>query len=268
LSPLRPDGWLDPHRILPSVELSPFVHHFWLLRWSLRKPYVGEALPHPIASLIVESVAGEARASIRGVHTGRLSKQLEGEGQVFGISFRPAMFQPILDASMATLTNRYVSVSEVLGDEVDCAARTIFSHTSRATRLDMAGELEGMVARAEQLVGRLLPQSTHEAARFRDLVEHMARERELLSVEQAAMLAGVNVRSLQRCFRKFVGVTPKRVIQRYRLLEAAEQLKASSPPDLAALAATLGYADQAHFTRDFTLVIGQTPRAFVRKLRH
>jgi AraC-like DNA-binding protein len=62
-----------------------------------------------------------------------------------------------------------------------------------------------------------------------------------------------------------VGVSPKWVIRRYRLQEAAEQLKGRRPPTLAALAASLGYADQPHFARDFKLTVGQTPRAFARE---
>ena len=55
------------------------------------------------------------------------------------------------------------------------------------------------------------------------------------------------------------------VVQRYRLHEAAAQLASRHPPALAALAAlaaSLGYADQAHFTRDFKRMVGETPRSF------
>jgi AraC-like DNA-binding protein len=99
-------------------------------------------------------------------------------------------------------------------------------------------------------------------ARTRDLVEHMAADRSLLRVEDAAALLGAPPRTLQRRFRRDVGVGPKWVIRRYRLHEAAEQLKGPSPPPLAALAAALGYADQEHFARDFKAVVGRTPAAF------
>jgi AraC-like DNA-binding protein len=49
------------------------------------------------------------------------------------------------------------------------------------------------------------------------------------------------------------------VIRRYRMHEAAAQLRSKTPPPLAELAASLGYADQAHFTRDFKSVVGRTP---------
>jgi AraC-like DNA-binding protein len=272
LSSLAADGWFDPRRILPSLELSPFVHHFWSLRWALRTPYLGEVLPHPTVSLLVESRAGVQHAEIRGVHTGRFSRRLEGEGQVFGIAFRPAMFQPILGASMASLTDRIVPVEQVLGAKTDARVRAIHAAVGRvasrcAAALERELELQTMVHSAEALLGELLPRTALEVTRWRDLVERMAGERSLLSVEAASQAAGLNVRSLQRSFRRYVGATPKWVIQRYRLLEATEQLKGSSQPDLAALAASLGYADQAHFTRDFTVMVGQTPGSFARNAR-
>jgi AraC-like DNA-binding protein len=87
-------------------------------------------------------------------------------------------------------------------------------------------------------------------------------DRSLLRVEHVAKAFGVGERSLQRLFRKYVGVSPKWVIRRYRLHEAAEQLKRPTPPALAELATALGYADQAHFAREFKQVVGRTPRDF------
>jgi AraC-like DNA-binding protein len=73
------------------------------------------------------------------------------------------------------------------------------------------------------------------------------------------------MRALQRCFRTYVGLSPKAVIRRYRLHEEAAQLGGPNPPTLAALAASLGYADQAHFGRDFKRTVGETPRSFASR---
>jgi AraC-like DNA-binding protein len=51
---------------------------------------------------------------------------------------------------------------------------------------------------------------------------------------------------------------------RYRLHEAVERLKGPKPPSLAALAADLGYTDQAHFARNFKAVVGRTTAEFAR----
>ena len=57
-------------------------------------------------------------------------------------------------------------------------------------------------------------------------------------------------------------MTPKWLIQRRRLHDAVERLKAGLT-SLADLASELGYADQAHFTHDFRTVTGLTPGEFL-----
>ncbi|CAN5339281.1 hypothetical protein BH09MYX1_BH09MYX1_14680 [soil metagenome] len=162
------------------------------------------------------------------------------------------MFQPLLCASMSTLTNRVVPISRVFGSEADAWSRAVHSVPDVAAKIALAEAF---------LVSRLPPWKA-DVARLRDLVERMAIDRSLLRVEDVAAVASLDVRALQRAFRTYVGVSPKWVIGRYRLHEAAEQLKSVHPPALAELAASLGYADQAHFARDFKLVVGRTPRTF------
>jgi AraC-like DNA-binding protein len=77
----------------------------------------------------------------------------------------------------------------------------------------------------------------------------------------------MNERSLQRLTARRIGLSPKWLVQRRRLHEAAELLRAGDPPDLAQLALQLGYVDQAHFGRDFRTVTGLTPGRFVREPR-
>jgi AraC-like DNA-binding protein len=63
-------------------------------------------------------------------------------------------------------------------------------------------------------------------------------------------------------FGDYVGVSPKWVMRRARLHEAALRADGGEPVDWAALAADLGYADQAHLTREFTATIGVPPSRY------
>ncbi len=58
-----------------------------------------------------------------------------------------------------------------------------------------------------------------------------------------------------------LGLTPRWLVQRRRLHEAADRLRRGET-DLAGLAAYLGYADQAHLSREFKAVTGSTPASF------
>lgn len=77
----------------------------------------------------------------------------------------------------------------------------------------------------------------------------------------------MSLRQLQRLFREYVGVSPKWVIQRYRLLDAAERVAAGTTIDWADLSLDLGYADQAHFIRDFKKLVGRSPAEYARSVR-
>jgi len=87
--------------------------------------------------------------------------------------------------------------------------------------------------------------------------------KDLTRVEQLVERTGMSPRALQRLFREYVGVTPKWVLQRLRLHEAAERM-IDGAGDWASLALDLGYFDQAHFIADFRKLVGTTPAEYAR----
>jgi AraC-like DNA-binding protein len=56
------------------------------------------------------------------------------------------------------------------------------------------------------------------------------------------------------------------VLARYRLQDAAAAID-DGVEDLAGLAASLGWFDQAHFSREFRSVVGMTPSAYLARAR-
>ena len=99
-----------------------------------------------------------------------------------------------------------------------------------------------------------------EVNRIMDLI---LADREITKVEDLVRHSGVGKRTLQRLFSEYVGVSPKWVINRYRLHEALERVAAGESVDWTSLAQDLGYFDQAHFIRDFKKLVGKTPTEYV-----
>jgi transcriptional regulator GlxA family with amidase domain len=95
----------------------------------------------------------------------------------------------------------------------------------------------------------------------------MFGDRTLVRVDQVAREAAMSTRSLQRLFAGYVGLSPKAVLARYRLQDAAASIDAGEVTDLAGLAAELGWFDQAHFSRDFRSVVGMPPSAYLARAR-
>jgi AraC-like DNA-binding protein len=74
-------------------------------------------------------------------------------------------------------------------------------------------------------------------------------------------------RWLQQLFRDYLGIGLKWLLQRHRLLVAAEQIRENEPPNWAEIAYDLGYSSQSHFITDFKKVLGVTPLDYRKNLR-
>ena len=101
---------------------------------------------------------------------------------------------------------------------------------------------------------------------IQELVDWIVAGREVTRVEQVASRAGMPTRSVQRLFQQSVGAGPKWVIQRSRLHEATSRLTGGQDSAMD-VAHALGYADQAHVSRDFKRVVERTPAAYARAAR-
>jgi AraC-like DNA-binding protein len=243
------DGRVHLARYLPSQPIDAFVEQYWTVRWELsgQPPFTPATLPYPSIHLVLEQ--GEWR--LTGVPTARFERTLDGDGAVFGIKFRPGGFRPLIQRSVSDLTDRVVPARQVLSfaDDLSEVLQTV----------DWSDE--SMVDRVELILRAHLPNPDTRTALATRLVDAIAADRAIVRVEQVVALSGVGHRALQRLFREYVGVSPKWVIQRYRLFEAAERL-ASGESDGARVAHELGYFDQAHFIRDFKSMVGRSPGTF------
>ena len=111
---------------------------------------------------------------------------------------------------------------------------------------------------------KVLPPPDPQVERIHSILQSLHQDARLTQVRDLAERAGMSERTLQQLFSEYVGVTPKWVIRRYRLHEAADQLANGADVDLAELAHGLGYFDQAHFTRDFRRLVGKAPAEYRR----
>lgn len=94
------------------------------------------------------------------------------------------------------------------------------------------------------------------------VVASMLEDRSLVRVDQVTRLHGVSARTLQRLFRHYVGMSPKWVLTRYRLHDAASRLEREEGVPIGAVAADAGYFDQAHFCHEFKALLGLTPAEY------
>ncbi len=240
-------------RYAPSPELSAFVRHYWIVRWDLRgkEPFRQEVLQYPCINLVFE----KGKTNIYGVNRGKSVQILEGRGCVLGVMFQPGGFHPFYRKPVSLLTDRSVNVREVFGERADAAERDILS----------AENDQQMVTQAERFLRERMPERDEHVGLVSSIVDGIIADRGIVKVDDAARKFRMNKRTMQRLFHEYVGVSPKWVIQRSRIQEAALRAADGEPPDWAKLAADLGYFDQAHFIKDFKTVVGCSPEQYAKQ---
>lgn len=241
-------------RYHPSSDLDPYVEHYWSVAWDFRgvEPGTVEVLSHPSAHLVFERRRG---GRITGVPRRKFTRQLAGAGSVFGVKFRPGGFYPFLGAPLSSLTDTTVPIEDVFGEHGRALAGRMRSARTDARRIRLVEAF---------LRSRSAPVDPR-AVEVAQLVYAASEHRDILKVEDLAARSGLTIRALQRLFARYVGVSPKWVIQRYRLHEAAAQLASADGVSQADLAASLGYSDQAHFVRDFKAMVGTPPARYAQR---
>ncbi|PJZ41993.1 AraC family transcriptional regulator [Leptospira kmetyi] len=242
-------------RYLPSERLQSLIEHHWTVRWDLRgkEPYLAQTLPHPSVHIVFE----KGRSRIQGIIEGKFSHLLEDEGFVWGIKFKPGAFYPFFQKPIRTFTNQSIPIESVFSVDVSKLEGSILAAKNDDQRIEIA----------ESVLFQKLPEIEENVFWIQEVVQLILEKKEILRAEDVAQKVGVNLRTLQRLFNRYVGVSPKWVIQRYRLHEAADRLENGENVDGSRLALDLGYFDQAHFIKDFKSMIGISPEKYSKNLK-
>lgn len=256
------------HRVLREAvptdgPLSVWVRHVWSLAWEIPVPAASTVvIPHPTVHLTLESGPdGEVRhghrmpaALLHGVPMRRFAPALPVPGWVVGLHLVPGAAFDLIGCPAHSWTGRVVSWPEVWpGWDFE--------------GVDRAGgprpRAEAMRALAAAVIGERRPSPDGQRARS---VERLVRtDRTIGSVEDLAQRMAMPVRRLQRLSRDHLGVSPRWLLRRARVLDAHELLS-TTDLDIAEIAHRLGWYDQAHLTRDYTAIAGIPPARLRRTL--
>ncbi|WP_416983255.1 AraC family transcriptional regulator [Streptomyces sp. T028] len=242
-------------RHLPAEPLRRHVETYWLIDWDLPEPYASHVVPHPAVNLTFQwdEDEGPPYGELTGVALGLYTRKLTGRGRVCGVKFHPGGFRPYAPAlPVSHWTGRALPAQDVFPQADADTARSVVTQADDRAR----------VAALDAFLLSLGPEPDPRADRAVELVRHIRTDRTVRRVDDLAHAEGLSVRSLQRLFAAYVGVSPKSAILRYRFHEALEAAGTGGDLDWAALAADLGYADQAHLVRVFKATVGVSPTAY------
>jgi AraC-like DNA-binding protein len=210
----------------------------------------GLVLPDACSDLIWERGVG---GYVAGPDTGPARPMIKPGTVIVGVRFRPSAGGQVLKTPLSEIANQRVPLADLLPP----VARRL------PPALDPAEAADRVLAITGALIADGAPDRA--MARAAVLLRDPAARAEAVAAE-----IGLSERQFRRRSQAAAGYGPKtlqRVLRFHRFVRLLDAAPARTPPDLAALAAKAGYADQAHLTRECSALSGFTPAALARVRR-
>jgi AraC-like DNA-binding protein len=172
-------------------------------------------------------------------------------GAVAGVSFRPGAAAAVLGVPMTELTDRHVTIDELWGSRGRALHQRLLavadpSAVLRILEQDLIARLQRPLLIHPAVAGAL---ALHSTAWSSSRVTDIQRQ------------AGYSHKHFIDVFRSAVGLAPKHYLRVKRFTAVLRRL-ASGSADLADLAASVGYSDQSHMSREFRDFAGITPTQY------
>ena len=245
----------------PDPDIAEVVENFWHVRWRLEpgETIAQQIIAAPAITLSIEQGDVPAPLVITGVYGSAWMREITGSGKVLGIRLRPAGLAVVSDLQPAAIADATVPVTEALDARLSALLAGIGNASDPRDQVEAATArirmaLRERPLRAEQRLANAV------VAELTDRVHSRAGS-------SLAERFRVSERTIQRALQRTLGQGPKWVSRWVRLQEVARRLSDDPEPDVAAIAADLGYSDQAHLVNDFRAAVGTTPGAYRRSLR-
>ena len=251
---------------VPAAALRPYVLQYWEGTFNGMPSAVLEqkVLPSGYIELVLH--LSEARCELKvqsgwetsaafslvGFWTTPFLLQFRDKVQTFAIRFKPEAVYFIFGIPAAEFINCSANLEDTFGS----------CFTSFCYQIEALKTVEERIQLTDTyLLNRLKKAQNRESyvQRAAELIRHQGGE---TTVESLSQEVCISTRQLEREFKNKLGLSPKSYMRIARLNKVMELLNQKSFKSLAQLSYYCGYADQAHFIREFKQLTGELPSLY------
>ncbi len=252
----------------PSSILEKIVDTYWYNAFdNSREQYckLQRRLPYGMAELIIHLnqnrsegfLNGQWRpfpeACLAGVMEGPVLWRMPGQTALFGIRFKPESIVKLFGFSIKGLANTFIDADFFLNKEISSIIKNIQEVSDNPLRIFfMEAFLLNQIRRFEY---------TNNC--FSTALDLIRNTNQIYSVDELSRAVYISERQLQRVFKGNLGVGPKSYIQIIRFRKIYDLLQTTPSVSCHDVVFNFGYADQAHFIRDFKAFSGKTPKGIL-----
>lgn len=247
---------LSIRQFVPSQpDLVPWLEHVWMVAWDMPggQQHMQRTVPFPLFNLVVDQRRGSA---LFGCTRSYFEYPLQGSGWVVGFRFKSAFQGAFHDGPAVELTDGFAPATSFLAPDILQPLEGVNGRLP--TREDIAASLRNLCDVAKPV--------SDVARRVNQMTAFIEAHGDLFRVADLATEFSLTERTLQRQFEAHLGMTPKAVIERFRIHNTLANC-ASGEETFSDLALQLGYFDQSHFINAFKRIVGCSPADYAKRLR-
>lgn len=247
-------------RIEPSKELSTYIECYWVVE-SDQPPHTQKIIPDGFPEMIFHygdpyeiNLGGTWEQQGKALIAGQISQHFllrnTGYSKMLGLKFRPAAIGQLFCIDMCLLLDKVLNLQTLLDGHFQFLIEAPWNAENPA----------GAIQQIERyLLGHAQNKPEPIASAAADAIHQTGGT---MSIATLCTQLEVSERTLERSFKKYIGMAPKyyaRIIRFNRIFELLQNKNLN----WADLVYESGYYDQSHFIRDFKKFSGEDPSRYV-----
>lgn len=251
----------------PHYSLQPFVDCIWIFRIHSNDLRNTQIIPPDESIELIFSLGTPYKRSISNFsalsptstsHIIGLKRKphfvsFSNGTYLVGVRIRPGGLRALLSFSAEMFTDCIYDLRNYFGREATYLEEKLFASTDEAQ----------IVKEVEKFLFKFLKSIDQSQQIITALADHIRGLGGNVSLDFIAAKFDSNYKSIERNFRKVVGLTPKEYAKLIRFNTAFGMACRHSNFTLTQIAHKAGYFDQSHFIRDCKALTNQTPRELV-----
>lgn len=258
----------------PSALLQPYIDCYWdRAFWGDANEVSALQRCVPLGTIDIIIQANEYHCSllidgkweklphafVHGIYKDSVAWKSFGPSRTFGIRLKPEALLKLFNVPVAALFSNFTCLDTFFGRDMSCFTDKVYEAKTIGER----------IAVTESFLLKQLKTTTEQRNYLEEATRLMRHNTGNLSIEELSEQLYVSTRQLQRSFKEQYGVSPKTYMRILRFRKAyVYAMQVDDNFSWADVTYECGYADQAHFIRDFKQFAGSLPKNFISTEAH
>ena len=255
-------------RIEPIPALKPYVKCFWTLEGNsgagqTAHRLFADALPNLVFHYQNYFYSQPQQISkklpsitLAGHSTQMQDLYVNGSYGIFGVCVYPWTISRLWGVNARLIRNQEVDLVDAIGSEGRLLGQKILACTHNDARLELF---------QTYLLSKISRLHAH-PNRSQEGIKHLVKTAGLMELSKLAYTLNCSLRTLERCFKQDIGLSPKTFSRILRFQHSLKLYEQGAVSNLTQLAYSSGFYDQPHFIKEFRLFSGMQPKHYFKNL--